>query len=851
MPRSSVSLIVALVLTGLFVPVALAQGQASASARTPLALAQAVERRAGATDFAALESFGREAMERRDREGLNRLYHVAWILLNQGEFDRAKAWNDRLAQAARRQGDKRYMQIAHLNALTLRYDQGDTAAAEEMRRISETEQDWFARTHAIRIWALALMDQDKIGEGLSLLTNADALIPDNAPYANAARAGLWEMTGIGLLKLNDIAGATAAFGRFEIDFANPAYPRPDFDAVYNLARLSSQIGDAAQAQRLYLIHHRLTQRAGLPSLSVYDANLCAIVAEARQAPGDVLQCLAPYGENLGEASFLATHLLPARAIARAQTGQIAEARRDLEQMRRRQAGGARRDEEASELPHVEAEILFAEGRPSEAYERLREHARLDKIADASRFSAGIRQVTGDMQQQLTRRREQLETARANTQLQGDIIETQRWLMGIAAVFGLVSVFGLVWLWRQSRRLRIAQRRAEEASQSKSEFLANMSHEIRTPLNGVVAMADALSRAGLDPREREMAEVIHASGVTLERLLSDILDTAKIEAGQISLERATFDLGDTVRGVAALYRPRAEEKGVNLRLEVEPALDVAVEGDVVRVRQVLSNLISNAMKFTERGEVAIGVTSAGEGRVRFSVTDTGCGFDAEQKSRIFSRFQQADGSITRRFGGTGLGLTISRDLVELMGGQLDCDGEPGVGARFWFEIPLAPAVEAPVSAPVDPAAEMVFPARILLADDHPANRKVMQIMLGGLPTELVLVEDGQQAVEAYRNGGFDLVLMDMQMPVMDGLSATRAIRSLEVEQGRARTPLIMLTANALAEHIEAGRAAGADGHLSKPITMQTLIAAVAAAVEKVRGPEPKAPTGELSNPHAKR
>lgn len=828
MPIKAAALALALVLSAFFVQDVSAQP--AAQSRTPLQLAEAVERRAGTTDFKALEAFGREAIRRNDREGLQRLYHVTWIFLNQGEFDTARIWNDRLMEGARHQGSRRYIQIARLNALALRYDQGETAAADEMHRLASMEPDWFARTHATRLWALALMDRDQIGEGLKLLTDADALIPEGDAYARIAQAGLWEMTGIGLMRLNDIDGATAAFGRFEIDFANPDYPRPDFDAVYNLARLSTQLGDVEQAKRLYQVHHRLTLRAGLPSLAVYDARLCAMVAQAAEAPRDVLRCLAPYGENLGDASFLARQLLPARAIARAQTGQIEAARRDLTQIRRRITVDRYREEARLEVAHAEAEILFAEGRAAEAYAKLRAYNNAERVAEARVFSGGIRQVTGDMQHKLTERRAQLETARSNTRLQGLILT-------IAAIFILSALAALLWMGSQARDLRIARRRAEEASRSKSEFLANMSHEIRTPLNGVVAMADSLSRAGLEPREREMVEVIRSSAVTLERLLSDILDTSKIEAGQIVLERSVFDLGDTVRGAAALYRPRADEKGVALRVEVEPTIEGAVEGDVVRVRQVLSNLISNALKFTETGSVVVAAVAVGEDRVRFTVSDTGCGFDAEQKGRIFNRFQQADGSITRRFGGTGLGLAISRDLVELMGGLLDCDGRPGAGADFWFEIPLTRigSVQSP-SAPAGPGEgdkdetdARAFPARILLADDHPANRKVVEILLTDMPTELVVVEDGRQAVEAFRKGGFDLVLMDMQMPVMDGLTATAAIRALEAGENRARAPIIMLTANALPDHVEAGRVAGADGHLSKPITLVGLLDGVAAAL----------------------
>ncbi|MFN3523236.1 MAG: ATP-binding protein [Phenylobacterium sp.] len=799
-----------------------------AVSRDPMTLAQAVETRAAATSFAQLETFGEAASKRSDREGLNRLYHVAWILLNQGEFEKAQAWNGRLEAAARAQGDQRYLEIARLNALTIRYDSGDTAAAREMARIADTAQDWFVKAHATRLTALALMDEDRIGDGLRLLSEADAEVPENAPFAATARAGLWEMVGIGLMKLNDIDGATTAFGRFEIDHANPDYPRPDFDSLYNLTRLSVQVGDLALAQRLYEAHHRLAQRANIESLSVYDANLCAMVAQARQAPREVLACLAPFGPDLGPAEFLAPLLLPVRAIAYAQTGQVAAARRDMAEIRRRVAAGAFREEGYTELPHVEAELLFAEGRSAEAYEKLKAYFLADRVQSARRFSAGIRQVTGDMQEQLAERRLQLETARANTALQADVIAAQRWVLAIALVFALTAAGLLLWQWRLAGELRAARRRAEDATRSKSEFLANMSHEIRTPLNGVVAMADALSRRSLAARDKEMVEIIRSSGVTLERLLSDILDSAKIEAGQVAIETVPFQLGRLVREIEALWRMKAEAKGVRLEARLAPELDGFVCGDVVRIRQVVTNLVSNALKFTEAGSVRLSVEPAGAGRVRFVVEDTGVGFEPAQKDRIFGRFHQADGSITRRFGGTGLGLSISRDLAELMGGELDCDSVPGRGSRFWLDIPL-PAAQGEASTPAASAAEPQA-LRILLADDHPANRLIIEALLAETDIELVSVADGREAVEAFAKGGFDLVLMDMQMPVMDGLSATAAIRAMEAERDLGRTPIVMLTANAMAEHVQASLEAGADGHLAKPITTASLFDGIARALD---------------------
>jgi PAS domain S-box-containing protein len=380
---------------------------------------------------------------------------------------------------------------------------------------------------------------------------------------------------------------------------------------------------------------------------------------------------------------------------------------------------------------------------------------------------------------------------------------------------------------EPRNAAIALKRAltdaENANRAKSEFLANMSHEIRTPLNGIVAGADMLARCALDPRAQELVGIIASSGATLERLLTDILDLARIEAGRIAIETTTFQLGELVRTTAALARLQADEKGVAMRVHVDPAVDRAFQGDPYRIRQVLLNLLSNAVKFTERGSVSVTAEARGDG-VRLTVRDTGIGFKPEMKEQLFGRFHQADGSITRRFGGTGLGMTISRELTQLMGGVLDADGREGEGAAFWFDLPLVMAEAHIADEGQASAVAPDRPLRVLLADDHPTNRKVVELMLEGL-AEVVSVENGAEALMALGTDRFDVVLMDMQMPVMDGLEATRRIRELETAAGRGASPVIMLTANALPEHVAASHAAGADRHLEKPVTLAGLLEAM--------------------------
>ncbi|WP_439478473.1 ATP-binding protein [Brevundimonas sp.] len=388
-------------------------------------------------------------------------------------------------------------------------------------------------------------------------------------------------------------------------------------------------------------------------------------------------------------------------------------------------------------------------------------------------------------------------------------------------------------------------KAQAANRAKSEFLANMSHEIRTPLNGVLAVSDALSLTSLSAQQQTMLGLISSSGRVLQQLLSDILDLARIETARMEIHPAPFDLSRAVQDVVQLHAAIGEAKGLEIVLVLDDEIDVQVLGDVVRFKQVLTNLISNAIKFTETGHVRVTGSremTKGAPRFHFSIEDTGVGFDAESAERMFNRFEQVDSSITRRFGGSGLGLAICSELVALMGGEIFCKSERGRGSTFSFVVPLEPTASTEIQP--EPAAPMVAalqgPARrlrVLAADDHPTNRKVVELVLSQADVDLVLVEDGAMAVEAVSNQSFDVILMDMQMPVMDGLTATRAIRAIEAAGTRARTPIIMLTANALPEHVAQATAAGADRHMAKPLNAAELLNALGA----LEGPGPSGMT----------
>lgn len=379
----------------------------------------------------------------------------------------------------------------------------------------------------------------------------------------------------------------------------------------------------------------------------------------------------------------------------------------------------------------------------------------------------------------------------------------------------------------------ARDRAEQANRAKSVFLANMSHELRTPLNGILGVAEALANSAADPRQKEMVDIIATSARALEALLTDILDLARIEAGRLDIQNEPFDLGVMVRSVAALFAASAESKGLSFNLELPDSATLTLAGDGMRLRQILNNLLSNAVKFTESGGVTLAVEtdcSAGPCRVQFSVHDTGIGFDDEVGARLFQPFEQSDGSITRRFGGTGLGLSICRRLVELMGGTIEARSVAGQGSTFTFEVTLVPAL----LEPDEPAASPDWtgrPVRVLLAEDHPVNRRVVELILEPLGVEVRSVENGALAVAEAAEGSFDVILMDMQMPVMDGLEAVRRIREAEGEGGAAPTPICMLTANALPHFLAMALEAGANGFLTKPVSTTALIEQIAQLVSR--------------------
>jgi signal transduction histidine kinase/NO-binding membrane sensor protein with MHYT domain/CheY-like chemotaxis protein len=380
----------------------------------------------------------------------------------------------------------------------------------------------------------------------------------------------------------------------------------------------------------------------------------------------------------------------------------------------------------------------------------------------------------------------------------------------------------------------ARDRAEAASRAKSEFLANMSHEIRTPLNGVLGMAQVIEGDELSPVQRERIKVVRESGQALLGILNDLLDLSKVQAGKVELEIADTDVDHLVRTVAGAFEGAAAGRDLSLAVEVEPEARGLWRADGLRLRQILSNLVGNGLKFTHEGGVSISVAAADGGLV-FRVRDTGIGIPAEAQGSLFDAFTQADATTTRRYGGTGLGLSISRDLVGLMGGSISVESEPGKGSCFTVTVPttwVGPAPKAETAAAVHEAAAS-GDLRILAAEDNLTNQLVLRSLLEPTGCDLVIVGDGQQAVEAAAEGGFDVILMDVQMPRMNGLEATNAIRAAEAAAGRRPAPIVALSANVMAHQVEEYLQAGMNHWIAKPIEVDKLYSGlelVLAAVE---------------------
>lgn len=787
----------------------------------------AVRQRAMGTDFAALERFGQAATTRATRDNMGRLQHVTAVMAELSELDAASAWNARLRQLAKQAGDADYLALADVNDVALRHLRDKSVSLEEADGLIARNRGKVAGYRAQMLKARILIDNAQAPAALALLRDTYNGLPRDRQGDKAIEARLLSHIGLAHSQLHDVPGYVKAMQRAERAMQATGYPWPDYEAMYNLSLTLAFVGRYDEAHQVMLTYQSLAERTGTPMRRGMAANLCSYVAALRDDWASVLTCYKPFDEHLHIPAQLVDYVLPRRAVAHARTGQVALAQKDIREIRRRIDAG-----EMKFMPSVhraEAEVMIASGDYRRGIKALRDYHLKQYRTATQRSAAVMEDVVVDID-------EQLDLAKRQNEFRAQTIATQWWFMAAVTVLVAILIVLLLRQRRMSQALAEANARERQENARRVQFFADVSHEIRTPLNGVVAMADALRKEDLPRDIAEKVRLIATSSEMLDRLLSDVLDNAKMEAGELSIEAQPFDLAQLVRDVTDLWRSRAETRDLKLSLQTDLGDSYWVKGDAIRLGEVLNNLISNALKFTPEGRILMNVVKMPQDQCLFVVTDTGIGFDEQADGHIFERYRQADGTISHRFGGTGLGLSISCNLVKMMGGRLNAASKPGEGAQFWFSLFLPETQERSVALVRDEATESDEQVasgdrqRVLIVDDNATNRNILGILLSGDKYQLHYASNGHEAVVAAQNLAFDIILMDVKMPVMDGLEAIRRIRQLEQETGAVPAAIVVCSANDNVEDIKKATEAGADSYTGKPIVLEKLLGAMNSAVQ---------------------
>lgn len=779
-----------------------------------------VKRRVLATSMADLEKFAQDATRDATRENLGRLQHVIAVLIEQREFERAEKWNRELKALALQAEDDDYLAIVEINEVAAQQVRDDSVSLQQLDALIDKQQSWLPRVLAQGIKGRALVDDNQGAAALNLIRTALKQVPDNKQGEAAVGANLWRMAGLAHSQLDDVAGFLRVMKKSEKLMTNTGYPMPGYEPMFGLARTLGYVGRTEAAQQTLDIYTELARHSGTPTRLGLAGVLCGYIASARDDWPAVLECYKPFGANPDLPEPLTDLIVLRRSIAYSRTGQPVLARRDLNTIRAKLDAG--KLPMSPQIQRAEAEYMIASGDTARGIRALRDYYVSEYRRASLASSVVMSDIVGDLDAQL-------QTEREASEGHNRTIAVLWWMFGAVAVFGFGLFVLLLRQRRMARELAEAHARERELHERRNQFFADISHEIRTPLNGVVAMADALRNEQLPADVAEKVRLIASSSEMLNRLLSDVLDNAKMDAGELTIETEVFDLVRVVHDVEALWRDKAEAKGLKLTLQLDGDQPYWVRGDSVRLCEVLNNLIANALKFTPEGRILLSVIHLPDERSLFVVTDTGIGFEGAGDRRIFEPYRQADTSISRKFGGTGLGLSISSKLVNMMGGRLNVASQPGAGSQFWFELPLPREVSPGQAQPLPVAPHKHGALRVLITDDNFTNRTILGMLLSDDQYQLDYAENGSEAVELAAEIEFDIIIMDVQMPVMDGLEAIRRIRSTEQAKGSKPAAVLIFSAAHSAEDIKRGLEAGADGQITKPIVLDRLMEAIDGAL----------------------
>ena len=777
---------------------------------TPMGFVDSYEKLKVGTSTETLEDFGRNALRRRGEDRLSRLHLVASEFSMFEDVARFEKWNAQFRSIAEEEGNQRFVNLADANMATLKVYTSGTGDLGPLKAVLAQTQDPLVRSIVInRIAFFDVAGSNTVG-ALKKLSESRALIPENDPATDIAMREYWDQMASTLLGFNDIEGATAAAARVYFSYTPEDFNSPNTVVLANLIGVARRVGDEPLARRTYQALNRLAIEGGDPARIAAVGVDCAVIETTFNRPSEALKCLDGVDFGLLASKIEQVKAMSVRAITRARLGQNDLAKADFDQLKRWQESGEYNPLMFANLPLIESAILANEGRALESQALAMDYWSTSQRRLAGDFRRSIHELTKTLQSDL-------DELRRGAEMQKKVIQLQWILAGLALFLCVASGFAVYALRQMNQKL-------VQASAAKSAFLANISHEIRTPLNGILGLAQAVSADQLAPEQAERMEVLKRSGMGLLAILNDLLDLAKIEAGRMTIEAAPFSPEEVMTASRNAIWAAAEAKGITVETVIDPSARGIYQGDAMRLRQIVDNLVSNSVKFTQAGSVHVFLTRSAD-RLVLTVKDTGIGMTPEAASRIFSRFEQADSSTTRRFGGTGLGLSICAELVKAMKGEITVSSVVGKGSTFVVTLPLERLSDGHIEPLPKPEGQVLFngpPLRVLAAEDHPVNQLVLKTLLAQLGINITLVGDGAQVVQLYQDRDWDIVLMDVQMPVMDGVTATRAIRAFERDHNRKPTPVIALTANNMAHQIEEYRKAGFSGHVPKPIDAMELI-----------------------------
>jgi signal transduction histidine kinase/ActR/RegA family two-component response regulator len=830
-------LLVFLVLIGTLAAGA-AQAQANAPPVQPLAqrldqLVQEIgaqEVRNPPRDNEDIERAGRRALRDRGQARLYGLWRVLYAYKSNQIESRFDAWAKLAREAAAHDHDTQLATLVELETLAYRHETHGFRAFTDgdwRKYLSQSGPDIRVMAGIERVRHLGQVG--RWAEAARLAADLQIDLERRGRIAQPVLAELHQVHSYTLSDIGDKEGSLDHMAQAVQLDERDAFHIRKIERLYDIAYTAADLGEMGVAQRMADLHHKMVVADGDKDLLTWDQHLCGRIALILNQPRKVLDCLRGSEAELDNPSRrLQVILLRQRAQAQAQLGMAAAARADLERLKNVPNVLTQRDAHTEAL--IQAYIDQAEGRGDVAFRELDAWRRANSAETEKAHARSVAEMSAALDSELRAKRDESRRLTEEVRLSRSLARASA---VIALLLGVLVAGGIAWAVHQrraSRRLKGAQEHAEAANKAKSAFLAVMSHELRTPLNGMLGLAQALRAGTLTPEQREQVDLIMDSGDTLLVLLNDILDLSKIEAGKLEIAPTVGDLVRTCARLVGGCQPTAREKGVTLTFALESEAPGPLMFDGVRVRQCLTNLVSNALKFTTEGKVEVALACypdrEGRIRVRLRVSDTGIGMSEATVAKLFRPFTQADASTTRNFGGTGLGLNITRRLVEMMRGQIRVESEEGRGSVFTIDmlVDAADASELPASEDVagredDVRFAALHGRRVLVVDDHPVNRRVIRLFLEPFECELIEAENGQEALDALERGPVDLVLMDVNMPVMDGLEATRRLRA---DPRFARLPVIALTADVMSAQIKTCLEAGCDAHVAKPIDLRNLL-----------------------------